>query len=57
MAGLQTSTQDGWLKNYSFSKQGWFDGQNFTTTATPEPATMVALGAGLLAFARRRRSK
>ncbi len=57
VAGLQTSTQDGWLTSYSFSKEGWFDGQNFTTTPTPEPATMIALGAGLLAFARRRRSK
>jgi len=31
--------------------------QAFTITAVPEPASMIALGAGLLALARRRRSK
>lgn len=57
VSSLSTSTTNGYLSKFSYGKQGWFDGQNFTTTATPEPATMVALGAGLLAFARRRRSK
>jgi hypothetical protein len=31
--------------------------QAFTITAVPEPASMIALGAGLLALARRRRNK
>jgi uncharacterized protein YcfJ len=31
--------------------------QAFTITAVPEPASMIALGAGVLALARRRRSK
>lgn len=45
---------DGFLTNWSWSKQGWVDGENLT--AVPEPATMTVLAAaGLMAAARRRK--
>lgn len=56
VVGITTQyDSSGWLSDFRFAKQGWFDGNNFTTV--PEPGTMVALGAGLAALAARRRRK
>lgn len=45
---------DGYLKNWSYTEQGWFDASN--KDAVPEPATMVVLG-GAVAMALRKRFK
>ena len=53
------STQTGW-ESFGGPNGGWANnGQEhaFNLTTVPEPASMVALGAGLLAIVRRRRSK
>lgn len=53
------NTQTGW-ESFGGENGPWSNnGQEhaFNLTTVPEPASMVALGAGLLAFARRRRSK
>ncbi|MBX3096986.1 MAG: PEP-CTERM sorting domain-containing protein [Fimbriimonadaceae bacterium] len=53
--GLSTSTSSNYLTKFEFCEQGWFDGQKMPTNPVPEPATMVALGAGLLTIFRRRK--
>ncbi len=52
--GLSASYgNDGFLTNFSFSSQGWVDGENLN--AVPEPATMTILA--LAAMARRRKKQ
>ncbi|MBL8064959.1 MAG: PEP-CTERM sorting domain-containing protein [Chthonomonadaceae bacterium] len=54
VSGLSSSYgSDGFLKGFQYCSQGWLDGENFVTT--PEPASMAALGIGVVALARRRR--
>lgn len=55
VTGISTQYNNGFLSDFKFKDQGWFDGSNFTTV--PEPGTMIALGAGLAALAARRRRK
>lgn len=50
-----TGALTGGLKTFSYSHQGWLDGDNLHTV--PEPATMTALALGLAAIARKRKSK
>ena len=57
VAGATTSYKNGYLKSFDYCSQGWVDGQNLCTTLVPEPATMIALGAGVLALVRRRTKK
>jgi hypothetical protein len=51
----------GYLTAFNFKQQGWYDVDNLhtycTDTPVPEPATMAALGLGIAAMIRRRRSK
>jgi hypothetical protein len=54
VAGLKTATSNGWLTKFEYSKEGWFDVSDKPTNPVPEPATLIALGAGLLALRRRR---
>lgn len=52
--GLNTSyNSNGSLKTFSYTNAGYLDGSNLQ--AVPEPATMLALGAGCAMIARRRR--
>lgn len=54
VAGLSTDYRtDGFLKKFDYSKSGWLDGENFKTT--PEPISMIALGAGVATMLRRRK--
>jgi MYXO-CTERM domain-containing protein len=53
--GLQTSyNSQGRLTNFSYTKEGWLDGEGFTTVPTPGAAAALALAG--LASARRRRA-
>ncbi len=54
VAGLSTDYRtDGFLKKFQYGSQGWLDGSNFQTT--PEPLSLIALGAGVAVMARRRK--
>jgi hypothetical protein len=55
VANLSTATSGKYLSKFEYCEEGWFDGQAMPTNPVPEPATLFALGAGLAAFARRRR--
>lgn len=55
VVGISSAYSQGYLSDWQYKDQGWFDGSNFTTV--PEPATMLALGAGLAALAARRKRK
>ncbi|HCM73444.1 MAG TPA: PEP-CTERM sorting domain-containing protein [Fimbriimonadaceae bacterium] len=62
MAGLNTGGNGTWTlhaEDFVFGDVGTINSTELriTTDAVPEPASMIALGAGLLALARRRRSK
>ena len=50
-------SNNGTLNRFDYSTQGWVDGSNYTTEIVPEPATMLALAAGIAAMARKRRNK
>ncbi|MCU0316487.1 MAG: PEP-CTERM sorting domain-containing protein [Fimbriimonadaceae bacterium] len=54
-AGTTMNYSGGWLSQYSFKKEGWFDGENFK--AVPEPMTMGLLAIGLAGIAARKRRK
>lgn len=52
--GLNTAYgNDGFLTQFNFNTQGWFDGAGFTTVPTPGAAALVGMGAA--ATLRRRR--
>lgn len=55
VVGISSAYSNGYLSDWRYKDQGWFDGQNFTTV--PEPGTILALGAGIAALATRRRRK
>jgi hypothetical protein len=53
--GLQTTyNNQGALTQWNYSAAGWLDGSNMQTV--PEPGTMLALGLGVAALARRRKN-
>lgn len=54
-AGTGASYVNGFLNSFTDQKQGYMDGENFTTTLVPEPATLFALSLGAAALMRRRR--
>lgn len=57
VAGIQTATgTDGFLTNFGYTNHGWLDGENFHATVVPEPASMTALGLGVLALLRRKKA-
>ncbi len=55
-AGLETDYEDDYLEEWEYSKKGWFDTSNLTTTVIPEPASMSLLGLAALGLVGRRRS-
>lgn len=55
-AGLTTTYKDGYLSSLTRKHEGYVDGENLPTQSVPEPVTMAAFGAGLLALARRRKN-
>lgn len=57
VSGLSTSTSSNYLSKFDYCEQGWFDGKDMPTNPVPEPTTMIALGAGLVASLRRRNRK
>lgn len=55
VSGLSTQyNQKGYLTNFNYCSQGWFDANNQKTT--PEPASMVVLGAAIAALAKKRKA-
>jgi hypothetical protein len=52
---------NGFLKSFSFDKQGWVDLENAKTktggSPVPEPASMIALGLGAVGLIRRKRKQ
>lgn len=55
--GLQTSYgTDGFLSSLSRQGEGWVDLNDKSTSPVPEPASMAALGLGVAAMIRRRKS-
>lgn len=55
MTGMNTSYgQDGSLEELSYNRQGWFDGNNFTTTTIPAPGALALLGLSGVVVGRRR---
>ncbi|MCW5937893.1 MAG: PEP-CTERM sorting domain-containing protein [Fimbriimonadaceae bacterium] len=59
VSGLTTQYENGFLKEnggWQWRKQGWIDLHDKPTESVPEPATIIALGAGVAAFLRRKRA-
>ncbi|MEL6938235.1 MAG: PEP-CTERM sorting domain-containing protein [Cyanobacteria bacterium J06598_1] len=49
--------QDGSLETFSAGTTGWFDSENETATAVPEPGSVAALGLFAIAAAAKRRQR